>query len=234
MSVSTIRKAMDIEQLVVWALVDNGLGRLFEDGRLSATWRELGTRVSSSGGAWDAKPPGLKHDDAVCVIEAIGQLHPDCAALIVRHGRIGDRPDWIEEGVGEWRQMIDGQGRPMWRWADPSNRSRKRSERSPRMEFVGETQSNVDYYRAQHDLWWVGLHDLVAPLNEAMTGHQATGPRAPDRPWLAPATVFGPDGKPMEGLHDSAARKTALRRRGNIQQPEAIEPDNVHRGSSAA
>jgi hypothetical protein len=230
-----VRKVMDIEALVSWALIDNGLGRAFGMGT-KINWMDWGIRPdhASSAAGWGSSMPGVKDADALIVAEAIGQLDPECAQLIIRHGRIGDRPDWIEEGVGSWRQMVDGQGRLMWKWLDPNNRSAKRSKREPRMEFVGETQANVDFYRAQHDVWWIGLRDLVEPLNAVMERHEATGPRAPDRPWLAPATVFGPDGKPLAGMHDRADRRAALQRRGNIQQPDGRPAENVHKGSSAA
>jgi hypothetical protein len=224
-----VRDKRDIEWLVSWALVDNGLGRLFSGGVLQTDWSDLGTSVQRS--AWASSAPAVRHEDALLVAEAIGQLHPDCAALVVGHGRVGDRPDWVEDGVGHWEQMRNKRGQPMWDWDKPSNRSAKRSARTPRLQWVGESQKAVDFYRARYDLWWIGLHDLVDALNAVMTRHEATGPRAKDRPWLGDApVVFGADGKPM-APHASAIRLSTQEFRRPVKPAQL--PENIHRGESA-
>lgn len=224
--VVSAREKRDIEWLVTWALVDNGLGRLFSGGVLQTDWSDLGTSVQRS--AWVSSAPAVRHEDALLIADAIGQLHPDCAALIVGHGRVGDRPDWVEEGVGHWEQMRNKRGQLMWDYEIPGNR---RSPRRPREQWVGETQQSVDFYRARYDLWWIGLHDLVEPLNAVMTKFEATGPRAKDRPWLGDVpVVFGLDGRPM-APHASAIRMATQAFRRPVRPVQT--PENIHRGESA-
>lgn len=226
-----VREKRDIEWLVTWALVDNGLGRLFSGGVLQQTgWSDLGTSAQRS--AWAVAVPAIKHEDAMAITHAIGMLHPDCAALIVSHGKVGDRPDWVEEGPGAWVQQVDGRGRPMWDWDDPNNRSTKRSGRRPKMHFVGESQKSVDFYRARYDLWWIGLHDMVEPLNGVLARYEATGPDAPDKPWLVGAAprVFRPDGSEIARPNASAVRLSSQ----HLRRPKPVQVEQpVQRAESA-
>lgn len=229
---------MDVEDLVQWALIDNGLASAFTANLQQLRWEDYGTVISTSD-RWSVGAPRMSHTDAARVAGAIDALPPDpvtgqkvMTELVVRFGRRGERPDWVEEGVGAYEQMKDARGRLMWIWDDPNNRSAARSGRRPRMRFTGETQASVDFYRAQYDVWWIALKSLVAPLNGVMAEFRATGPRAPEKPWLLPRAMM--DGKPVMGLHGngSAQRLAALGRRGPLEdKPNQVA--NVHSSESA-
>lgn len=172
---------MDVERLVSWALSEQGLG-WSSPGANGTGWEALGTRVDTS--SWGAPPPSpslMTDDDAVVVRQVIDALPTEAAMLVIQYGRIGGRPDWCEEGVGHYQQMRNKRGQLMWDYINPKNR---RGLREPRLEWVGLRQEKVDWYRAQYQLWWVALHDLVEPLNARMENHIATGPAVSVAPWI--------------------------------------------------
>jgi hypothetical protein len=72
--------------------------------------------------------------------------------------------------------------------------------------FVGEHRENVDFHRAQYRLWHQALTDIIAPLNNEMATHRATGPAAPAEPWIdSPIRkVFGDNGTEMQFREASA------------------------------
>ena len=175
-----VKQTMDVEQMVTWALRDQGLG--WGSAAQAAGWEELGTRVDTSG-RWSVPAPSaslMTDDDALVVRQAIDALPPEAGALVIQYGRIGERPDWVEEGPGEYVQERDGRGRPMWDWEDPVNRT---GEKRQRMKFEGLRPELVTWHRAQYTLWREALHALVAPINRVLASHQAFGPFAPERPW---------------------------------------------------
>ena len=177
-------ETLDVEQLVTWALRNQGLGWAGSDAP-GADWADLGTRVDTSN-RWSVPAPSAAlqtDDDALVVRACIDRLPPEAAALVVQHGRVGGRPDWCEEGEGKYVQMRDGRGRPLWDWSDPINRT---GEKTPRMVFEGMRPQLVQFYRAQYTAWWEALVALVAPLNAALKTHQVIGPFAPERPWDLP------------------------------------------------
>jgi hypothetical protein len=177
-------KTLDVEQLITWALRDQGMG--WETGAAEGTsWSDLGTRVDTST-RWSVPAPSAAlqtDDDALVVRQLIDRLPVEAAALVIQHGRIGGRPDWCEEGEGQMVHKHDGRGRPMWDWDDEVNRS---GEKRPRMVFEGTRPELVAFHRAQYAVWHAALAALVPQLNAALQGHQAIGPFAPARPWEAP------------------------------------------------
>ena len=230
---------MDVEDLVQWALIDNGLAAAFSDNLQQLRWEDYGTPIQSSD-RWSVGSPRASHEDAGRVAMAISSLPADpvtgekvMTELLVRYGRRAERPDWAEDGVGHYEQVTDARGRLLWDWDDPNNRSAKRSARRPRMRFVGETEASVAFYRAQYDVWWIALKSLVGPLNESLVDFSATGPRAPEKPWLLPK-VTDEDGKLVRGVHGngSAQRLAALQRRGPIEE-KPRQAANVHSSESA-
>lgn len=187
----------DIAWLVHWALVDQGgLGELFAaDGRESLSWMDLGVRIDRS--VWSGSLPmgrgqsgGVAHPDTSAVLEAIGQLDREAAALVVHFGRLGwgseAQPEWCPEGEGELRQALTAKGQPRWIWADPQ---RRKGKREPLMEFVGTRPEVVRMHRAEYECWWLALRTLRRHLAEAgrMTSWLPTGPAAPREPWSSAA-----------------------------------------------
>lgn len=194
MSGAVSRKEMDIERMVTWALRDQGLGWVGRE-RSVEDWSDYGTVIDDD---HTGSHPGIglwSDDDAMQVKMAIEQLAPEARALLVQYGRAGLRPDWVEEGYGSVQQLRDSRGRLRWIWEDPKNRT---GEKRPMMGFVGEQRESVDFHRAQYEVWWQGLADIVAPLNNVLATHRATGPDAPRRPWCESVrpVVFGDDGQP--------------------------------------
>ncbi|CAN7584693.1 hypothetical protein LJR016_004304 [Devosia sp. LjRoot16] len=174
------RQGMDIEQLVTWALREQGLGWSAASGQDNG-WMVLGTRVDTSG--YGAPPPSAAlwtDDDAMLVRQAIDALPAEIGALVLLNGRTGMRPDWCEEGEGQWVQERDGRGRPLWDWADQVNRT---GEKRARMVFEGTRAELVRFHRAEYTAWREGLVALVAPLNKVMASHEAIGPFVSARPW---------------------------------------------------
>ncbi len=179
-------ETLDVEQLVTWALRDQGMGWGGTDAP-GADWADLGTRVDTSN-RWSVPAPSAAlqtDDDALVVRACIDRLPAEAAALVVQHGRVGGRPDWCEEGEGQMVQATDGAGRLLWDWSDPVKR---RGERTPRMVFEGLRPGIVEFYRAQYTVWREALVALVPILNgaAAMKTHRAIGPMAPACPWEGP------------------------------------------------
>lgn len=190
-----VRERRDIEVLVIWALRDQGLGWSSKE-RSIEDFSDLGTIIDDDNHGSHPTIALWSDDDAMAVKLAIDQLVPEARALVVQYGRAGMRPDWCEEGYGSYQQLRDGRGRRMWDWSDAKNRT---GEKRPRMGFVGEQRDNVDFHRAQWQLWWQGLTDIVEPLNAVMERHEALPPSVAREPWSdsVKPVVFGPNGKPI-------------------------------------
>lgn len=199
MSGSKSRDSKDIEQLVIWAMRDQGLGWAGKE-RARDDFSDLGTIIDDDHPGSHPTIALWSDDDAMQVKLAIDQLPAPARMLLVQYGRTALRPDWCEEGYGSYQQLRDGRGRRMWDWEYPESRTGKKT---PRLGFVGEQRETVDFYRAQYGVWWQGLADIVGPLNNVMERHRATGPAADQAPWLSDSrkpVVFGPDGKPLAGV----------------------------------
>lgn len=234
-----VREKRDIEALVIWALIDNGLGAEFEDKAGRLTWRDYGTRIQSGSGGWAASGPRLQHDDALRIADAILGLPLDpesgqavMGELVVRHARTNCRPDWCEEGVGHSELKRNKRGQVEWHYERPGDtKSRKLSEKRI---WVGETQASVDYFRARYAVWWIALKLLAEALGPVLERFEPTGPRAPERPWDG-ARVFGPDGEVLTGMRgeDASQRLAGLKRRGDLEM-DPPEPGNIHIQESAS
>lgn len=236
-----VRERRDVEWLVTWALVDNGLGAEFTGAWTTFSLRELGIRVALGGG-WAGSGPKVQHDDAWRIAEGIARLPADAVTgektmteLVVRYGRTNCRPDWCEEGIGHLEPKTNKRGQVEYEYERPGDRKSRKI--GPKLVWVGETEARIEWYRAQYAVWWIALKCLVEPLNEVLTRFEATGPRAPEEPWTS-ARVFGPDGRVVMGLHknDASARLARLARRGpiEIERPregsvQAVESAVVHR-----
>ncbi|MET3925564.1 hypothetical protein [Devosia sp. 2618] len=197
MTVLAVREKRDIEQLVIWALRDQGLGWAGKE-RVRDDFSDLGTIIDDDNHGSHPTIALWSDDDAMQIKLAIDQLHQEARALVVQYGRAALRPDWCEEGYGSYQQLVDGRGRKLWDWDDAKNRQ---GNRRPRMGFVGEQRDTVNFHRAQWHVWWQGLADIVSPLNAVMARHEATGPAVGHSPWLddsAKPVVFGPDGSPLD------------------------------------
>lgn len=189
-----VREQRDIEHLVIWALRDQGLGWAGKE-RVRDDFSDLGTVIDQRGAVANPSISLWSDDDAMLVKKAIDQLPAKAGAMVMQYGRAGLRPDWCEEGYGSYQQLKDGRGRLLWEWSDPIHR---RGKRTPRKAFVGEQRETVDFHRTQYLVWWQGIADIVAPLNQVLESYQATGPAAPQAPWsLEKPTVFDADGNPI-------------------------------------
>lgn len=186
-----IKQAMDVERLVTWALLDQGLGWSTGTGDSMSSYATYGTRIDTS--SIGAPSASLQSDDDALVVQAaIERLPSEAMILVVNYGRIGERPDWCPEGVGDYVQKLDNRDRPMWMYEKPGD---KRSPRLPLKEWQGWRQEHVDYFRAAYTLWRQSLVDLAKQLNTSMATHEALPPSAPIRPWDKPQPVIlTPDG----------------------------------------
>lgn len=175
---------IDIERLVVWAMVDQGLGFV---GRESSAlgFEDYGTVIDVSPVQGLPSIALWTSDDALVVRQGIDALPTAMAAMVLKHGRASSRPDWGPEGYGALEQMRNRRGQMRWDYAIPGN---KRSPRTPRMDYWAHEQRRimVDFLRTEWAVWWRGLELLVPFVNGGrMTEHLATGPEAPKEPWLA-------------------------------------------------
>ena len=194
MSGRLTRQRRDVERLVTWALLENGLGWVGKE-RSRLDFSDYGTVIDDGFTGSHPTIGRLTHDDAMIVKLVIDKLPRDAQVLVTQYGRTGLRPDWCEEGKGRWEQLKDGRGRLRWKWANPESRS---GAREPLVGFVGLDPELVDLHRAEYAVWWQGLADIVAPLNNQLQEHFAVGPEAPREPWSLPKpTVFGPDGQAL-------------------------------------
>ncbi|WP_196258581.1 hypothetical protein [Pelagibacterium limicola] len=201
------KETMDVERLVTWAMVEQGLGWAMSGGGSGARtgYAALGTRID--GGT--IGPPSislLSDDDAVIVRDAIVALDERVGELVLRHGRTGTRPDWCEEGPGYWRQKTGANGHPAWHYAKPGDR---RSQRTAVMEFIGWPEKDVVRWRKDYTDWWDGLAGLVDIVNGRMASHEATGPRVSRTPWEEEKrAILTPDG-PFERHRKAEDRVSA-------------------------
>lgn len=210
-----LRKRVDVEQIVIWALVDNGLGRGFVDRGGKLDWTDYGGRLDMGSGRGSVALPGLKHEDALRVVGRIQALPaPEMADVVIRHGRTNCRPDWCEDGVGHMEIKTNKRGQVEWHYERPGDTKSRKLE--PKRIWVGETAERVEWYRAQYDLWWLSLEALVVPLNEVLVAHQATGPAAPREPWVR----YG-EGTPLAHAMagDSARRLAEMDAAGAYELP---------------
>lgn len=190
------KETMDVERLVTWALLDQGLGWAMHGDRGDdvAGFAELGTRIDTSG----VRAPSMSlqsDDDALVVRDVILSLPNEAKNLVVQYGRIGGRPDWCEEGVGGMVQRKSANGKLAWMYEKSGDR---RSPKKPIMEWQGWRPEQVEFWRSEYSLWWQALADMVAPLNRKLATHHATGPAAPCEPWNEqPPTIYDGDGQPV-------------------------------------
>lgn len=235
-----VRERRDVEDLLIWALVDNGLGAQLVERRGKVGWMDLGTRTDGGRGGWDLSGPRVQHDDAYVIANTVLALPLDpetgeatMAELLIRHARTNCRPDWCEEGVGHAVPKVNKRGQVEYEYERPGDR--KSAKVRPKMVWEGETEAAVAFYRARYALWWIALKTLVEPLNAALTKFEATGPRAPEEPWNG-VKVYGPDGAVLTGLHgeDSSVRLARLAARGPLELGPEMAGGNAQAGESAS
>ena len=190
------RQNIDIEQLVTWALRDQGLGwgAPGERSREVAGLEDLGTLVDESEHGWHPSAALFTDDDAMVVYRAINLCLAPQRVLLVLHGRSGTRPEGAMDVLGEPEQLRNKRGQLMWIYDQPGNR---RSPRRPLYDRLGHAarREAIEFARAQWCLWHQGLCDLVDVVNNGMPGlagmtqRQATGPAVAAAPWFDPVPV---------------------------------------------
>lgn len=178
---------MDIERLVNWALADQGLGWGGEAPDRDS-FADLGTVIDDEGYGSHPSISLQTDDDALLVKAAIDALPSEARVLVIQYGRTGLRPEGADEVLGEPQQMTNKRGQPMWIYEVPGNR---RSARRPMLDMLtwSTRRETIDFDRAQWTLWREALVALIAPLNNRLETHYATGPEAPERPWAMPKPV---------------------------------------------
>jgi len=187
-------KAMDVEGLVIWAFRDQKIEAVARGMMPSMpTWSAdsslaqvlaLGTKVDTTSAGSRFVALHCKEDAAV-IFDAVFALPEEARMLVVKHGRNGTRPEWHEEGPGEWVQPVDKKGNPKKLWRDPV-KQRGFLGYVPR-ELVGTHPDVVEEARRAYCVWWLGLSDLVELLNrpfEGMTEHVALRPKDATPPWF--------------------------------------------------
>ena len=89
-----VRERRDVEDLLIWALVDNGLGGEFMERGGKLTWQDYGTRIASGSRGWSVSGPRVQDDDAIRIAETVLALPRDPVTgqatmcdVVVRHAR---------------------------------------------------------------------------------------------------------------------------------------------------
>jgi len=188
-------EAIDAEELVVWAFRDQKIEAVAR-GMMPGmpTWSAdssiaqvlaLGTRVDTSSAGSRFVAIHCKEDAAV-VFDAVMQLPDEAKMLVVKHGRNGTRPEWHEEGPGEWVQPLDKHGKPKKLWRDPATQ-RGYLGMAPN-ELMGTHPAIVVEARRAYCVWWLGLCDLVEMLNVpfVLTDYVVRRPVSATPPWFDP------------------------------------------------
>ncbi len=184
-------KAMDVEDLVVWAFRDQKIeavaARLAGPSGLQASPESslaqimaLGCRVQTSS-AGSMHMAVQCHEDAAVIYDAVMALPAEATMLLIRHGRNGTRPDWYEDGPGRWIEQVDGAGNPKKLYLDAHAKKGFIGYAQPILE--GNDPADVEEARRAYDVWRYALVDLVALLNAEMVDYEALPPAAPARPW---------------------------------------------------
>lgn len=94
------------------------------------------------------------------------------APFVIRHARLGVRPDWHEG----WRRPV---GRPMLGCAGRNSGGRRR-----RTGDDAALLESVVFDRAMYSAWRMGLVVLVEQLSRALDRYDVSGPAAPETPWV--------------------------------------------------
>ncbi|WP_321504062.1 hypothetical protein [Breoghania sp.] len=186
-----MRKIIDIEALLFWALGDQGVADEFREeaygaGYAASAWEpierlaQLGTLVD--GRAGNRFGSGDIHRDAMAVGDAIRALEPEVRGMVICYGITGARPAWDYQP--ELRPVIGINGKPV------VIRERVKGLRGWRDDVVGcelELRPSLETARAawmRYREWWMGLAYLQALLKPILSDHEVTGPCAPFEPWI--------------------------------------------------
>lgn len=196
---AAMRESRDIEWVLHWALVKQGLGLDLMDSRSvgpSSGGSTLGTKIDGGGAGNDGK---WVHADAEVVARQLQLMSRDgrtslAAALVVRHGMAGTRPDWGSE-IGGYRLMRKGNGKAIRRYADQRKGA---GLLGFHWEWVGPSVDEVEKAMLEYAAWHAALVDLREMINPAMERYVASGPAAPASPWdeerAAAPTILYPTG----------------------------------------
>lgn len=180
-----IGRKIDVERLVVWALAEEGVGPdagsfLSSSGSSAASVEAYlargGVRIQGGGGGRE----GMADPDALEVWSAISSLDPDSRSLVLRHGRLGTRPDYWPDVAPRLVPRLDADGRPALSRAWSASR-----KRIPQYcELVLEaTAGEINRHRRLWDFWHSGLVTLREILKSArLRLWEPTGPMVPARP----------------------------------------------------
>lgn len=184
-------KAMDVENLLVWAFRDQKIDLIAAAMRPkgpSASGMSSLAEILALGTKVDTTTAGARHmavhchEDAAVVYDAVMALPPEAWMFVIKHAKSGTQPEWYPEGPGEYVQPVDRKGEPKKLWLDPVKKTGFLGYQPP--ELVGTEPRNVEEGRRAYAVWHAALVDLVGMLNAELTSHEAIGPEAKAEPWL--------------------------------------------------
>ncbi len=185
-------KAMDVEDLLIWAFRDQKIDLI------AAAMRPKGPSVSSTSSLAEMLMLGTKvdtttagarhmavhcHEDAAIIYDAVMALPPDAWLFVIKHAKTATQPDWHEEGPGEYVEPRDRNGERRKMWLDPVKKTGFIGYQPA--ELVGTSPAVVEEARKGYAVWRAALVDLVEMLNAELTSHEAIGPVAEAEPWNA-------------------------------------------------
>lgn len=183
-------KAMDVEDLLIWAFRDQKIdlveAKMRPRGPAGSSASSLG-EVLALGCRVDVSSAGANflavqcHEDAAIIHEAVMALPADATMLLIKHAKSATQPEWYPEGPGYWVTPRDKNGNRKRYWRDPA---RQKGDLGPMPdELIGVRPSTVEQDRRAYALWHAALEELVPMLNAEMVDHEAIGPGALAAPW---------------------------------------------------
>lgn len=203
---AAMRESRDIEWVLHWALVKQGLGADLTykgSGGPSSGGSSLGTKIDGGGHGNEGK---WMHGDAEIVGNVLRAMGADsrtalAAGLVVRFGMAGERPDWGGAHSGRYELMRKGNGKAIRRFSD---QRKGKGLIGFHWEWIGPTVEEAELAMLEYAAWHAALVDLREEINPAMVRYVATGPAASASPWddveVAPGTILYPAGaSPVDG-----------------------------------
>ncbi|TXL70117.1 hypothetical protein FHP25_35945 [Vineibacter terrae] len=195
-------KPMDVEAFLHWVYARQKADRIMDHGiglhRIEAEWDDIEIYGVSACGCAQAEQLGALGVRVDTSPYDAGRLHPDAESaaicvretldwrtlpLVVRHARVGDRPEWSTRKPQQLLPILNRKGKPVVRYADWD----KHRNYGACPVTYDVDPAYIDMLNETYGTWWDALLLLCSTLN-ALTGNQRLSrrvlpPKAPRTPW---------------------------------------------------
>ncbi len=195
-------KPMDVEAFLHWVYARQKADRIMGHGiglhRIEAEWDDIEIHGVSACGCAQAERFAILGVEVDTSPYDAGRLHPDAESaamcvrdvldwrslpLVIRHARVGDRPEWSARKPQRVLPVLNGRGRPAVRY-EPWDKHRDYGA-CPISYDVD--QAYIDMINETYRVWWESLWRLCGALNDLGGDRHLTRrilpPAAPREPW---------------------------------------------------